>query len=331
MSKKLRSNYKMSRSKKNVPERFYTKEETFISRMASILLFPPGKIKALFSKRTVTTIRMNPLKGNVQKTYKDLESKGCQLEEIPWAENVFFVRNKDKSQMADLKEYKDGLFYIQNLSSTIPSLVLDPKEDEKIMDMCASPGSKTTHICAITNNKAKVVANDSDKVRIDSLRNVLHQFGAKAEIVLGDGRDWGVKYPDHFDKILLDAPCSGEGLIYLNGMNPLRSWSIKKVNFMSTLQKELIDSAFRALKPGGTLVYSTCTLEPEENEGVVTYLLNEHKKSRIVDINIEGINGVTRGITKWSGNTYHQEVAKSIRVIPSAEKMGFYLAKIIKK
>ena len=100
---------------------------------------------------------------------------------------------------------------------------------------------------------------------------------------------------------------------------------------MSTLQKELIDAAFRALKPGGTLVYSTCTLEPEENEGVVTHLLKENDRARIVDINIGDVKGTTRGITKWSGNTYHQEVAKSMRVIPSADKMGFYIAKIIKK
>ena len=197
--------------------------------------------------------------------------------------------------------------------------------------MCAAPGSKTTHICALVNNKANVIANDSDPARINAMRNVLHQFGADAKVSLNDGKIFGSRYTDFFDKILLDAPCSGEGLIYLNSNKPLRFWSIRKVNISSIIQRELIDSAFKALKPGGTLIYSTCTLEPEENEGVVTFLLEKYKNAKIEEIEIAGLKGTNRGITKWSGNTYHQEVAKTIRIIPSSEMMGFYIAKITKQ
>ena len=329
--RRLRGNYKQKRV--FVPEKreFHTKEEIFLSRMASILLFPPGKIKALFSKRAVTTIRLNPLKGNVERTYRILQKQEYDLEKIPWAPNVFFVRNADKSELSKTGEYKDGLFYIQNLSSILPTLILDPQKGDKILDMCAAPGSKTTHICAMTKNNANIHANDSDPIRIGSIRNVLNQFGCKAKVSLEEGQIIGRESPDYFDKILLDAPCSGEGLIYLNGSKPLRSWTIRRIQYSAETQKELIDSAFRALKPGGTLIYSTCTLEPEENEGVVSDLLFKHDNARLEPIKLSGLKGTVRGITKWSGNTFHQEVAKTLRVIPSSEMMGFYIAKITKK
>lgn len=331
MKKGLRTDYKKKRKFTPEKRKFYTKEETFLSRMGSILLFPPQKVKSLFSKRAVTTIRINPLKGDVDKTVELLKNRDYELVPVSWAHNVFFVKNVDKSEISQIQEYRDGLFYIQNLSSILPTLILNPEKDDKILDMCAAPGSKTTHICAVVNNKANVIANDSDPARIGALRNVLYQFGANAKVSLNEGQIFGKRYPDFFDKILLDAPCSGEGLIYLNSNKPLRYWSIRKVNISSIIQRELIESAFRALKPGGTLVYSTCTLEPEENEGTVTYLLEKFDNARIEKIDTGDIKGISRGITKWSGNRYHQEVAKTLRIIPSSEMMGFYLAKITKK
>ncbi len=327
MKKGLRTNYKKKRN--FVPEKreFHTKEDIFLSRMASILLIPTNRVEKIFSQRAVTTIRLNPLKGNPEETLDLLKRKGLELRPVSWAENVYFVRNRDKSEMSQISEYKEGLFYIQNLSSIVPPLMLDPHEGEDILDMCAAPGSKTTHICALTKNNAKIIANDSDMARVGSIRNVLEQFGAKAKVSLNEGQIFGRRYPEYFDKILLDAPCSGEGLIYLNGQKPLRHWSIKKVRISSIIQKELISSAFEALKKGGTLIYSTCTLEPDENEGVVSYLLETYKDARIEKISLPGTN---KGITKWSGNRYHQEVAKTMRILPSAEMMGFYVAKIKK-
>jgi 16S rRNA (cytosine1407-C5)-methyltransferase len=239
--------------------------------------------------------------------------------------------------VAKSKEYKDGEFYIQDLSSILSIYVLNPQKNENILDLAAAPGSKTTLISSLTNNQANIVANDIDQQRIGKLNNVLYQFGSKnIEIINKNGSDLGHIYPDHFDKVILDAPCSGEGRIYLAGRKPLRFWSIKMVNAMIKEQRNLIESAFKSLKTGGTLIYSTCTLEPDENEGVVTHLLNNYDNAKIEDI--EFINKlepllkdkITTGITKWSGNTYHQEVSKSIRIIPSPEMMGFYIAKITK-
>jgi 16S rRNA (cytosine1407-C5)-methyltransferase len=337
MGRRLRKNYKRPRHKSQ-QRKYYTKEDIFISRMASILQMSKGKVKHLFYQRARTTIRLNNLKQNPEHTYKVLaKTRGWKLQEIKKLEYTYFVNNRDKSEVADSEEYKDGKFYIQDLSSILSIYILDPKKDEDILDLAAAPGSKTTLISSLTDNQARIVANDIDQERIGRLNNVLHQFGAKnVKVTNKDGNKFGRIYPNHFDKVILDAPCSGEGRIYLAGRNPLRFWSIKMVNAMVKKQKKLIESAFEALSIGGTLVYSTCTLEPDENEGIVTHLLNKYDNARMEEIefvkDLEPLltDKITDGITKWSGNTYHQEVAKSIRMIPSPEMMGFYIAKITK-
>ncbi|MDX9738828.1 MAG: RsmB/NOP family class I SAM-dependent RNA methyltransferase [Candidatus Dojkabacteria bacterium] len=340
--RKLRTNFKRKRAvpfyDSSKEERYYTKEDIFISRMASILRVSKAQIVPIFSQRARTTIRLNSLKARPQDTFKSLKLRGYVLEEIPWAPDTYFVNNRDKDEVSQTEEYRHGDFYIQNLSSILGTLVLDPKPRETIVDLCSAPGSKTTHIAQLTNNKATILANEIEVSRTNSLRNVVEQFGATSvKITLSDAREFGRKYPDYFDKVLLDAPCSGEGMIYLKGPKPLRFWSIKKVKGSSTLQKELIESAFRTLKSGGTLVYSTCTLEPEENEAIVTYLLDKHRNAKVVDIDLISSDKfkafkqfTSPGITHWSGNTYDPSVKKSIRILPSPEMMGFYIAKIVK-
>jgi 16S rRNA (cytosine1407-C5)-methyltransferase len=337
MGRRLRKNYKKPRNKSQ-QRKYYTKEDIFLSRMASILQISKGEVKHLFFQRARTTIRLNNLKGAPKEIYKLLtKTNGWKLQEIKNVNDTYFVNNRDKSEIADIDEYKDGKFYIQNLSSILSIHILNPQPKESILDLAAAPGSKTTLISSLTNNQAKITANDIDVQRISKLNNVLYQFGAKnVEVINKDGALLGKIYPNHYDKVLLDAPCSGEGRIYFGGKKSLRFWSIKMVNAMVKKQRDLIDSAFRGLKVGGTLIYSTCTLEPDENEGVVTYLLNRYDNARMESIDfvdkLEPLlkDKITDGITKWSGNTYHQEVAKSVRIIPSPEMMGFYIAKITK-
>jgi 16S rRNA (cytosine1407-C5)-methyltransferase len=333
MRKPLRSNFKQSRRAPiHQKKTFFTKENLFVSRIASILLIPKTNVMNVFSQRAITTIRLNPLKGDVNETKELLEKKEYELQPISWDSNTYFVLNHDKSEVSQTPEYQDGRFYIQNLSSILDTLVLDPKEGENILDMCAAPGSKTTHIAAVTNNKSKIIANDSDMSRVSALKNVLFQFGAKnAKATISDATDFGRKYPDYFDRVLLDAPCSGEGMIYMGSMKPLRFWSLDKIKRCSFLQKDLVLSAFRTLKKGGYLVYSTCTLEPEENEGVITFLLEHFPNAQVEEIviNVEKEYRMN-GITKWSGHTYDPAVKKTLRIIPNSKMMGFYIAKIKK-
>ena len=341
MKKKIRSNFKQKREKftnRNIPEKFYTKEDIFVSRLASILMEPRGRIKGIFSRRAITTIRINSLKGNAKETLQMLREKGYILEEIPWARNTYFITNRDKAEVSQTEEYREGRYYIQNLSSILATLVLDPKKNESILDMCAAPGSKTTHIAEITDNKAQILANDSDITRVSAMENVLEQFGAEnVKATFSDANDFGKKYPVTFDKVLLDAPCSGEGMIYFQGPKPLRYWNVDKIRRCAATQRDLIVSAFKTLKHGSFMVYSTCTLEPEENEGVVTHLLNNFPNARVEPIEIVKQNSfddfrefVKPGIKKWSGNIYHPSVKNSVRIIPNSKMMGFYIAKIFK-
>ncbi|KKP65655.1 MAG: RNA methylase, NOL1/NOP2/sun family [candidate division WS6 bacterium GW2011_GWE1_34_7] len=338
--KRTRNNYKKPRDfKPRNPAEYFTKDDIFISRMASILRLPRARILSIFNQRAKTTIRLNSLRGDVRETYKLLKARAYELTSIPWAPNTYFVNNRDKAEISQVEEYRQGRFYIQDLSSILVTIILNPKPKDKILDMCSAPGSKTTHIADLTNNKADIMANELEVSRTNSLRNVIDQFGAEnTKITLSDGRDFGKKYPDYFDKVLLDAPCSGEGRIYMRGPKPLRFWSIKKVKSLSMVQEQLLESAFITLKTGGTLIYSTCTLEPEENEGVVTSLLKKHKNAKVEEIELIESKGfkdfkkyVSPGIVHWSGNDYDPSVKKSIRILPSSEMMGFYIAKIAKK
>lgn len=343
MKKRKRASYKHKReafTNRPVREKFYTKEDVFVSRMASILMVPKGKIPGIFSQRPITTIRLNSLKGDLEETKMELLGKGYDLQEIPWSKDTYFVMNKDKAEVSQTEMYTEGKYYIQNLSSILATLVLDPKEKETILDLCAAPGSKTTHIADVTRNKATVIANDIDMGRISDLQSVVDQFGAKVKVTLSDGKDFGKKYPVYFDKVLLDAPCSGEGLIYFRNGDPLRFWSMDKVKRSIYDQKELIVSAFKSLKHGKYMVYSTCTLEPEENEGVLTHLLRNFPNAGIEKIEIkdeilksmpELSEYIKPGITKWSGNIYDPQVKNALRIIPNKMMMGFFIAKISKE
>lgn len=335
--RKFRSNYKKSRSEP-IESKFFSKEEIFLSRLASILRMSKGDVRGAFSQRSVTTIRINPLADNPEKIKAKFEDLNWKLKPVPWAENVYIVTDRDKSELGKTQEYKKGLFYIQNLSSMLPVVVLDPQPGEEVLDVCAAPGSKTSMMAAMMKNKGNIIANDEDFSRSQKLQSVLDEFYVKnTEVRIGDGAKIGTEYPNYFDKILLDAPCSGEGLVYLRKPKPLRFWNIKKINIMSKVQKKLITAAYDSLKPGGTLIYSTCTLEPDENEGVVTHLLERNPKAKVVDIdlisdpNFAGHLGFTRpGITHWSGKDYHESTKKALRVVPGKTMQAFFVAKIIK-
>jgi NOL1/NOP2/sun family putative RNA methylase len=330
---------KSVRNKPVAEERkFFTKKEVFLSRMASILQVPPKMARSFFSQRVVSALRLNPLAANPEQIKQKLIDQDIELTAVPWSPYTFIVTNADKSALARMEEYKKGLFYLQSLSSMLPVIVLDPKPGEKILDLAAAPGSKTSQIASLTNNKAEIFANDNSHIRARKLNEILRLFYVKGvKVTVGEGEKMGDVYPNEFDKVLLDAPCSGEGQIYLQGDKPLRFWHAKKVERMAVIQKNLIISAYKSLKPGGILVYSTCTLEPEENEEVVTHLLDTFKGAELVNISIDSTPDfadykqyVSRGIRKWSSKEYNQFSGRALRVKPGSVMTGFYVAKIRK-
>lgn len=326
------------RKKKGAKKGFYTKKDLFLSRMASIMQVSPKMARSFFSQRAVSAIRLNNLASNPAKIKATLEEKGLDLRKVPWSPYTYIVVNRDKSQLGKMDAYHKGLFYIQNLASMVPVIILDPQPGEKILDMTAAPGSKTSMIAALTGNRADIIANDNSYERAKNMDRMLKEFHVQNyKVTVSDGVKYGKKLANEFDRVLLDAPCSGEGLVYLQSDNPLRFWSIRKVKRMVKIQRELILSAYKALKPGGVLVYSTCTLEPEENEGVISHLLERYPDAKLENIGLDNLpefadykKHTERGIRKWSGMEFNKDSGRSIRIIPSKTMQGFYIAKITK-
>ena len=240
--------------------------------------------------------------------------------------SIVITENMSTKDIQKLDIYQKGYIYIQSLPSMVPPLVLAPKENENILDLTAAPGSKTTQIVSLMNGKGHVLANELDKMRCEKLKyNVKMQGADIVEVVNGRGEKIGSQYKEQFDRVLLDTPCSGEGRFTAYDVQSYRVWSPKKVNELTKMQKKLFQSAYDALKPNGILVYSTCTLNKEENEYILDWALkNFNLKMVDIDINIKNaMPGINDGLEK--------DIKKSIRILPSKDMEGFFVSKFIKK
>jgi len=216
-------------------------------------------------------IRVNTLKISPENLIEKLEKQGFKFRQtfLDYAFEILY----EPYSISSSKEYLLGYFYIQDLSSMIPPLLLNPEPGELILDLAAAPGGKTTHIAQITNEKTKIIAVDISRERMSAMRSNINRLGIKNVLLIrGDGRKI-VKYNVKFDKILLDAPCTGEGVI---PRDPERK-RIKLQEYKSrvSLQRDLLKAAWQVLKPGGILVYSTCTYAPEENEHNIVFAVED--------------------------------------------------------
>ena len=272
------------------------------------------------------SIRVNTLKITVDELKKRLE-KEWKLIQIPWCKQGFFIEHKKglRRDIGNLIEHNLGYFYVQEAASMIPAVVLNPGPDDIVLDMCSAPGSKTTQIAAMMQNKGVLVSNDSDYKRMAPLSFNIQRTGATNTLVtLMEGRFF--KIP--FDKILLDAPCSGTGTIR-KSLKTLSIWNPNMVKRIAGTQRQLIETAFKCLKPGGILVYSTCTLEPEEDEAVVDFLLNKYENAELEKIDLNIKHGPA--VKEFNGQKYNKEVEKCLRIWPQDnDTCGFFVAKIIK-
>ena len=272
-----------------------------------------------------TTVRVNTLKSNVQDVIREFKENNIKFDRIEWYKDALVIKNAKEKELQNLEIYQKGGIYLQSLSSMIPPLVLNPKPNEKVLDLTAAPGSKTTEISALMENKGYILANELDSIRCERLRYNIEMQGANiVEVINKRGEKVGEEHKEEFDKVLLDAPCSGEGRFLGNSPKTYRTWSKKTVNELAKLQKKLLKSAYEALKPGGVLVYSTCTLNKKENEEVLEWAL-ENLELKLLDINLdlrEKLQGFNKGLNK--------EISKAIRILPSKNMEGFFIAKFKK-
>lgn len=246
-----------------------------------------------------------------------------------WLPQGFMFDNA--SSLRDSQEVQSGRWFIQNAASWLPVLALDPKAGEFILDVCAAPGGKTSHIAARTNNQARIWANDNSRPRLAKMQANLARLGANIErFTLFDAAQLARKLEgEQFDKILLDAPCSGEGLMHYDRDKDFATWSPAQIKRLQQLQKRIITQAWQLLKPGGTLVYSTCTMAPEENEAVVDYLLRTRDDARVEPLGLQLPNRVPT-VQQWNGKTFSVPVSGAMRLIPSEYIEAFFVCKLTK-
>ena len=177
--------------------------KTYNTRIADKILLGMGE-------RRFTTLRVNTLKSNVEEVKECLEKQNVEFEIFSWYKDAIIIKNAQESDLQKMDLYKEGKIYLQSLSSMIPPLVLNPKEGEKVLDLTAAPGSKTTQMVALMKNEGYILANELDKLRCERLKYNVNMQGAKiVETINENGRIIGDKYPEYFDKVLLDTPCSG--------------------------------------------------------------------------------------------------------------------------
>jgi 16S rRNA C967 or C1407 C5-methylase (RsmB/RsmF family) len=342
--------------------------EVFVERIRRIV---PENLSAgvleTFSNARKFTVRVNTLKTTVAEARAYLESKQLQPVSVSWYADALVLEPEARLALRGDAWIQDGRLYPQNLSSMLPPLALGPKPGEIVLDLCAAPGSKTTQMVQMMANKGEITAVEAIRERYFKLKSVCDLTGAKiVNIVCCDGRRFD---PSHnrshtparsmerqparsafheevmknprlvpqsdsrkFDRVLVDAPCSSEGLFDANDPETIGYWSERKIDEASKKQRGLLLSASRLLKVGGTLVYSTCSFAPEENEATVDWFLKKADPGfKCVPVGIDAAVPVYPTLETWGKKTFHPDIHHTARILPGEGRIGFFIAKFVLK
>lgn len=280
-------------------------------------------------ERLPDTFRVNTLQCSPEGAVALLEYQGFQLEPLKLFPGCYRPKYEPLPIGRSLA-FLLGHIYVQEIASMLPPLVLDPKPGEKVLDMTAAPGSKTTQMAAMMGNRGAIVANDVPLKRIKALSYNLDRLGVINTVVIRlRGEQLGKRYFETFDKVLLDPPCSALGTLH-KSPEVLRWWTPRRTQKLVTIQRQLLISAIKAVKPEGSIVYSTCTLTPQENEGVISSVLEKYPV-QLEPINLPSLR-VRPGLTEFSSQHFSPELRKAIRLYPFDNNTeGFFIAKLRKR
>jgi len=304
----------------------------FLERLRKII--PEEDFPAVlenFSKEKILCARVNTLKNSGKEVAAVLREHNILFREVPWYREALFIPREAKEDLEKTGLACEGKIFPQSLSSLLPVLVLDPQPGENVLDMCAAPGGKTAQMAAHMNNSGTIIALERVKDRYYRLKSVLSLLGVEiTESKLMDARRFradGIL----FDKILVDAPCSTEGRFRAGDKKSFAYWSPRKIKEMSHKQKGLLLVASRLLKDKGSLVYSTCTFSPEENEEVIDWLLRKTGGAmRVVPVKFEGVKTYPTA-SSWGKKTFSDEIVSCVKVLPTDTMEGFFIAKLAKR
>jgi 16S rRNA (cytosine1407-C5)-methyltransferase len=311
--------------------------DIFLSRLAHLYGSRADVIISRFSQDRVPTFRINTLRISLTDCELSLQQEGFVFEKSELLATGYILHNRSKRELTESSAYKNGWIYIQSFSSMLPieefsRSMPSLSSPVRALDMCAAPGSKTTQLAAVIHTTGEITAIDSSRDRFFILTRALRLYGAtNVHVRLGHAEKLWRSYGPVFDFVLLDAPCSGEGRFSASELALSDDWSLKKVERLAALQKQLIFSAVMCLKPGGILIYSTCTMAPEENEAVIHFALE--KFAGAIEVEPLAICGFEQdvflpGVDHWEGALYDSRVRNSLRVIPDTLWEGFFVCKL---
>lgn len=280
-------------------------------------------------KDPVQYIRVNSLKTDKHSLSITLKEKySICTEEIDGFDNALKIVRDDNDLTGKTLEHLLGLYYVQGLSSMLPPIILNPTSNDIVMDLCSAPGSKTTQMAEMMNNNGTLIVNEIELDRIKSLVFNLDRMSiVNTGIIHSKGEILSKYYHNNFDKILVDAPCSGLGIIQKKE-EVSNWWSLDRVQKLQDLQTRLLVAAIKMAKVGGEIVYSTCTLSVEENEMVIDKILSKYP------VEVEEVNlpvKVHNAFTNYNGVEFNKSLRKAIRILPwEINSDGFFLIKLRK-
>ncbi len=281
------------------------KKQKFLERLQKQFPAEYETILNNISQSYPTTFRINLLKYSADTVLSLLHDEGYEVAPCDLDNSYIVISNKSANPLSRNYLFEKNYLYIQSLSSMLPVVALAPEQSDKVLDLCAAPGSKTLQIAMQTNNLAHIVAVDNNKTRYFRMQALLNSYDVKNIMyICSNGINLYKSHPQYqmyFDKILLDAPCSNEGNINFTNMKTVDYWHPRLPKKLAKLQKSLLYAALYMLRLGGTIVYSTCTLSIEENEEVIAWALSKYENLKLIE---------------------------SRKVLPNGQYKGFYYAKL---
>ncbi|MBL9141287.1 MAG: RsmB/NOP family class I SAM-dependent RNA methyltransferase [Phycisphaerae bacterium] len=283
-------------------------------------------------------LRVNTLRSTREHAAAELAAAGVATRDGAWMPDALVVERGTVAEIQACSGNAAGAWYIQSLASIAVGHALAPKPGQRVLDACAAPGSKASHLAALMQNQGNLIAADASKARIFRLHAVLEQLGAIAQTKVERAERWGRRSPSTFDAILVDVPCSAEGRALAGDDESAADWSLRKCRRLASEQKSILHSAIDACAPGGVIVYSTCTIGPEENEEVLERALRLYAGRVALEPVPVQVPGAMPGLPQWKGSAFPPELAAAVRIAPLAASQhpdgpwleGFFIARLRK-
>jgi 16S rRNA (cytosine1407-C5)-methyltransferase len=309
--------------------------DKFLERLEQVV--PPARLAgvlASFAAEKAVTIRVNSWRARPEDVVAELAAAGVTAHLVAGLHSVYRAAAADRDRLTRSAPFSQGRLYVQNMSSLLPAPVLSVEPGMAVLDLAAAPGGKTLHRVDLMNNTGAISAVESARERFFRLRHNLRLHGATCcRAYLKDGRRVGRACPDRFDRVLLDAPCSGEAQLRSAGEARLPNWSVRKIGQCAGKQRALLLSAVAACRPGGLVGYCTCSTAPEENEAVVASVLAECPgilEVEPVPLPPVAVPVAVPGLRGWAGRELPPDLTFATRILPDDWFDAFFLCRLRK-